>query len=260
MILIRDILVLQQLLSQIRQNKKIGFVPTLGALHAGHLSLIHRAKQENDSVVVSIFVNPTQFNDSIDYQHYPRSLDSDKRILEEIGIDYLFAPKEKDMYPDEYDFLIKPNINIASVLEGRARPGHFEGMLTIVMKLLLIIQPFAAYFGEKDYQQLKLIQQLTQSFFLLTTIVSCPTVREKSGLPLSSRNARLTQDERRLMESIYQLLKRDSFSDLNSLLNKIMNRGVRVEYLEAMDNRIFLAMGVGQLRLIDNFLKETGPC
>ena len=251
---------LRNLLSKISSEKKIGFVPTMGALHSGHATLIKKARDENDYVIVSIFVNPTQFNEKKDYESYPNTLTMDIELLEKFDVDCLFLPEEKTMYPTGYDFAIHPNHAGASILEGQARPGHFIGMLTIVMKLLLLIQPNKAYFGEKDFQQVMLVDQMVKSFFLPTVIVRCPTQREASGLPFSSRNARLNQVEKNTIERIYQILQKENFSNLPILADKIKECGVSVEYLEEIEERIFLAMRIGKTRLIDNFSKETGPC
>ena len=259
MITITDINTLKTIRSK-QPSNTIGFVPTMGALHEGHLSLIAEAKKHNDTVIVSIFVNPTQFNNASDYDNYPSTIEADKQQLENAQVDFLFLPTDSTMYPSGNHFSITPNQAIATQLEGEKRPGHFAGMLTIVMKLLLLTKPTHAYFGEKDFQQLKLVEQLTADFFLDTQIVPVKTMREASGLPMSSRNRRLNQADRQLAESVYSLLRTQPRDDLHALRNAITQLGVTIDYLEAIDQRLFLAMYIGEVRLIDNFPQETGPC
>lgn len=231
----------------------------MGALHNGHISLINKAQAENDIVVVSIFVNPTQFNNQYDYQTYPNQLQQDIQILESLDIDILFNPSEKDIYPDGNLLKIQPDLEIANIFEGKARPGHFSGMLTVVLKLLQITQPDSLYLGEKDYQQLMLIKQLVKDFFIDTKVINCPTQREPSGLPLSSRNKNLSATDREIATAVYKILKQDDFSNLEKLVSKIKATGAKPEYIDELDKRIFLAFYSGKVRLIDNFLKESGP-
>lgn len=240
-------------------EKKIGFVPTMGTLHSGHISLIKKAQAENDLVIVSIFVNPTQFNNHHDFQTYPNNLEQDIKILESLEVDILFNPNQKDIYPDGDSLKILPNIEIANILEGKARPGHFSGMLTVVLKLLQITRPNNLYLGEKDYQQLALIRQLVKNFFIDTKVIGCPTVRENFGLPLSSRNKNLSASDIEITKEIYSILKQDDFSNLEDLSKKIEATGAKPEYIKEIDKRIFLVFYVSKVRLIDNFLKETGP-
>ena len=193
--------VLTYVTSQQEKTKKVGFVPTMGALHNGHLSLLKKAKQENDIVVCSIFVNPTQFNQQSDLDNYPRTLERDEKLLESIGCDVLFTPMVAEMYPDE---VVSEEIQlgeIATTMEGAKRPGHFEGVVTIVKRLFLAAPANSAYFGEKDFQQLAVIKHMTKQEQLPVRIVGCPIIRESNGLAMSSRNERLS-DKGRVMASI----------------------------------------------------------
>jgi pantoate--beta-alanine ligase len=198
-----------QELKQLLRNEagSIGFVPTMGALHIGHRSLIDAAKKENEIVVVSIFVNPTQFLEGEDLDKYPRREDADKKVCELCGVDYLFYPQAEDMYGNDEVSLNAPNVR-GYVLEGTSRPGHFSGVLTVVNKLLNIVNPTNAYFGKKDAQQLMLIQEMVRHLFMNVNIVPCDTVRDDDGLALSSRNAYLSSDERTEALKISKSLKR----------------------------------------------------
>ena len=177
------------------QGKTIGLIPTMGNLHDGHMSLIHRSKRENDLTVVTCFVNPTQFNHAADLDAYPRTPEEDDQRLVSAGVDYLFNPDYVDLYPDDYRYRLTESY-LSGIMEGEHRPGHFDGVLTVVLKLLLLFRPSRVYFGEKDYQQLQLIKGLVSAFFLETSVVSCPTVRNDAGLALSSRNRRLSEKQR----------------------------------------------------------------
>ncbi len=187
------------------QGLSIGFVPTMGALHDGHISLITKAKEENDVVVSSIFVNPTQFNNPEDLKKYPKSIEKDAQMLESAGCDLLFFPSIDEMYPEidkgHWDFGL-----LSHTLEGHYRPGHFDGVLTIVKKFFDIVQPTKAYFGEKDFQQLAHIRQWVEKENRPEIIVSCPTLREPNGLAMSSRNMRLSPQERDLAKQIFAIL------------------------------------------------------
>jgi pantoate--beta-alanine ligase len=188
------------------QGKSIGFVPTMGALHDGHLELMRRAKKENDLLVVSVFVNPKQFDNPEDLKKYPRNLDKDMKLLETVGCDVLFAPEVEEMYPGEehvrYDFG-----ELETVMEGASRKGHFNGVAIVVRKLFDIVLPDRAYFGEKDFQQLAIIKQLVKQTRQPVEIVPCPIVRETDGLAMSSRNERLTKEERKIAPFIFQTLQ-----------------------------------------------------
>jgi len=185
----------QKLAPRRRAGQTIGFVPTMGYLHQGHLSLVGRAKSENDVTVVSIFVNPLQFGKNEDLEKYPRDLDRDSAMLDEAGVDYLFAPDVENMYPEPMQTVVDLP-KLGSELEGEARPGHFAGVATVVTKLFNIVQPDAAYFGEKDYQQVTIIQKMVEDLAQPVRIVPVATVREADGLACSSRNVYLSAAER----------------------------------------------------------------
>lgn len=189
------------------KDRPIGFVPTMGALHEGHLSLVKRAKTENDVVVCSIFVNPTQFNDPADLQRYPRPIEEDKKMLEAAGCDVLFMPTVEQMYPTgDFSTLNESFEGLDTVMEGASRPGHFAGMITIVNKLFMAVKPRNAYFGQKDYQQLAVVKRFIEKHVIPINIVPCPIVREPDGLAMSSRNRLLTPDERKRAALISQTL------------------------------------------------------
>lgn len=189
-----------------RENKTIGFVPTMGALHEGHLALISEARQMSDAVIVSIFVNPTQFNDKGDLERYPRDLASDAAMLAEQGVDYIFAPEASEIYPENFSTYVYVE-GISETLEGASRPGHFRGVATVVTILLNTVRPDFAVFGEKDAQQLAVIKRLNRDLGFESEIVSVPTVREESGLAMSSRNERLSPEERSKASIIFQGLR-----------------------------------------------------
>lgn len=232
------------------QNKALGFVPTMGHLHDGHLSLCERAKNENDFTVVSIFVNPTQFNQTSDFEKYPRTIEKDIALLEANNIDYLFLPHAEALYPDYYQFQIAET-ELSKQLEGEHRPGHFTGMLTVVLKLLNLMQAHKAYFGEKDFQQLLLIKKMADAFFLKTDIVTCPTQRATDGLALSSRNSRLTPKQREMAAYFPQLLQQSL--DVNVIAEKLQQLGFKVDYIAEKWERRLGAVWIDDIRLIDNF-------
>lgn len=233
-------------------NGTIGFVPTMGALHKGHISLIEKSLEENDITVVSIFVNPTQFNDPNDFENYPVQLESDLSILRSLGVDFAFTPEKGDIYNDDFSYSVNEKI-LSKKLCGASREGHFEGVLTIVMKLLNIVNPTKAYFGEKDYQQYLLIKGMAESFYLNTEIVSLPTVREEDGLALSSRNLLLAPSERQMANKFYQLLSsKNNDEEISEQLDK---EGFRVDYIDSIEDRRYGAVFLGNVRLIDNVKK-----
>lgn len=222
----------------------LGFVPTMGALHMGHASLVAHSAAENPRTLVSIFVNPTQFNDPADLQKYPRTLEEDIALLEVQGADYLLLPTADALYPDGYRYRMTENA-FSKELCGKHRPGHFDGVLTVVLKLLQLAKAHNAYFGEKDYQQLRLIWDMATAFFLDTAIVPCPTLRESNGLAMSSRNRRLSAEERAKAPLLYRAL----LANDRALLER---EGFTVDYLEEHDGRRYVAASLGSVRLIDN--------
>lgn len=229
--------------------KSVGFVPTMGALHAGHASLLQRARAENDVCILSIFVNPTQFNDKKDFEKYPITWDADLAVAGKAGVDAVFAPLSTLMYPDDYKYKVIEQ-DFSGELCGAARPGHFDGVLTVVMKLFQLVQPTRAYFGEKDFQQLTLIQGMVKAFFLPLEIIPVPTLREKDGLAMSSRNVRLTPAEREKAPLIYKLICEEKTAD--QVRQKLEAQGWKVDYVVDREDRRFVAVFVGEVRLIDN--------
>ncbi|GIV39610.1 MAG: pantothenate synthetase [Thermonema sp.] len=263
-----------------KEGKSIGFIPTMGALHEGHLSLVRRAKEENDVVVCSIFVNPTQFNDPTDLAKYPRTLEADRRLLESVGCDLLFAPQEQEMYPAPPVLRFSFG-HLEQVMEGAHRPGHFNGVALVVSKLFHIVQPNKAYFGQKDYQQYLIIRQLVADLSFPVEVVPCPIVREADGLAMSSRNRRLTPAQRREAVILYQTLQEAKQRLLNgvsveevkkwvaSVFAPLQKKDIRLEYFEVADGYtlsavkdihrhkevvLCIAAYVGEVRLIDNVL------
>ena len=194
--LITSVPELQSYLRELRtRGRSLGLIPTMGALHEGHQSLIRRAKQQCDAVVVSIFVNPIQFGSSEDLAHYPRDLQKDATTLHDLNVDVIFAPEPEDIYPAGFDTFVEPG-KLSKPLEGSYRPGHFRGVTTIVLKLFNLVQPEIAYFGQKDFQQVQVIRRLVEDLNLNVRLVICPIVREADGLALSSRNALLSPEAR----------------------------------------------------------------
>ena len=263
---------------------KVGFVPTMGALHEGHISLINRAKKENDIVVCSVFVNPIQFNNPTDLEKYPRTPEGDCEKLQSAGCDAVFMPSVEEMYPekveDNYDFG-----NLERVMEGACRPGHFNGVAIVVRKLFEIVNPDRAYFGEKDFQQLAIINKMVSNLNMNLEIVPCPIIRENDGLAMSSRNVRLNEEERAIAPKIFATLNeavsKIDATGVTSLQNSMSPAEMReyalakyaeikefdVEYVEITDEinlqsienwnecehaRIFVALQLGPVRLIDN--------
>lgn len=240
---------LQAYLMDLKKEKSIGFVPTMGALHNGHLSLMERAKSENDICVVSIFINPTQFDNPTDLSTYPENIKKDIELLNTKSVDVLFKPTFSTIYPDNFNYeLIEKSFS--KQLCGAHRPGHFNGVLTIVMKLLQIVQADQAYFGEKDFQQLSLIQGMVEAFFITTKIIPCPIVRDEQGLALSSRNQKLSQDGIELAQKFAKTLKKPiSLKEIEFELSKL---GIEIDYLAEQKNRRFAAVKIENVRLIDN--------
>lgn len=261
------------------ENRVTGLVPTMGALHRGHLALIERAKKDCSPVTASIFVNPKQFGPNEDFSKYPRTFESDSEKLENAGVDALFAPEPAEIYPQNY--LTYVNVDgLSERLEGRSRPGHFRGVATVVMKLLQIVQPNFAYFGRKDAQQSRIITKMARDLNLDTEIVVCPIVREPDGLALSSRNTYLNAEERQAATVLHRALEaakselaagvRDALQ-LQTLLHRVLGaeKLARVDYAEIVDVETFepvtrvgkpccvvLAVFIGKTRLIDNLFVE----
>lgn len=231
----------------------IGLVPTMGALHEGHLSLVRRSRIENDITVVSIYVNPTQFNNPHDLDSYPRTLDDDYRLLEREGTDYLYLPDYHCMYPDGYRYRLH-EIELSTILCGASRPGHFDGVLSVVLKLLAAIGPHRAYFGEKDYQQYLLVDGMVKAFQLPTAIVPCPILRESSGLAMSSRNRLLSSEEKRKAPEFHRIL--DSGTSIEGIRQNLEACGFIVDYVEEHFGRVFGAVVLGHVRLIDNIPRK----
>jgi pantoate--beta-alanine ligase len=260
-------------------DRPLGFIPTMGALHRGHASLVQVAQKQSSPVVVSIFVNPKQFGPNEDFQKYPRTLDSDRATLEKLGVDYLFAPPPEEIYPKGFRTSIDVE-GLSNRLEGRSRPGHFQGVATVVLKLFEIVQPRFAYFGRKDAQQSRIIQQMAADLNLDTEVVVAAIVREPGGLALSSRNTYLSATDRRAATALYRSLEavqrevaageRDAARLIVSARGVLDSEsGVKVDYVEIVDaetlervpalrarSLVLLAAQVGKTRLIDNALIE----
>lgn len=260
---------------QREMGKKIGFAPTMGALHEGHLSLYKAAKKENDEVISSIFVNPTQFNNPDDFQKYPKTLEKDLELLEKAGVDAVYVPNVEEMYPDglnskKYDFE-----GLENEMEGKYRPGHFDGVGTIVEELFRQVQPHNAYFGEKDYQQLAIIKKMIEKTKLPVKIHGVPTLREEDGLAMSSRNVRLTETQRKEATIIYETLEKVkewfkviSLEEIKQRVTDIFrNSNFELEYFVIADEktlketdffykdknyRAFIVAYADTVRLIDN--------
>lgn len=237
-----------------QKQQTVGLVPTMGNLHKGHASLLDRAKRENDLCVLSVFVNPTQFNEAKDYAQYPKTWQEDYNLAEKNGVDIIFTPSEKSLYPDQYNYRVSET-SFSKQLEGKHRPGHFDGMLTIVLKLLQLVKPQRAYFGEKDYQQYLLVRGMTEALFVDTEIVLCPTIREASGLAYSSRNNLLSVDAREKAAQLYQELINGT--DCAAIQNRLEQLDFKVDYVEDSANRRLVAAHFTGVRLIDNIPLKT---
>jgi len=229
-------------------GRTVGFVPTMGALHAGHRALLERARAENDRVVLSIFVNPTQFNDPADLARYPRTLEADVALAEGL-VDAVLAPPAGELYPDDYRYRVTEN-ELSLRWEGAHRPGHFDGVLTVVLKLLNLVQPTRSYFGEKDWQQLELVRGMAQALFLPGEIVACPTVRAADGLALSSRNARLSPAGRIHAAAFQEILRAPG--DAARAAEHLLAEGFDVDYVADHAGVRLGAVRVEGVRLIDN--------
>ncbi|MCS6990251.1 MAG: pantoate--beta-alanine ligase [Chitinophagales bacterium] len=275
---------LQKWLSEYRRGwqKSVGFVPTMGALHQGHLALVQRSMQENELTCCSIYVNPTQFNDADDLANYPRPLESDIRLLAEVGCQLLFLPDDEEIYPTGKQHLHQyPLYPLDQVLEGACRPGHFQGVANVVDRLLHLVQPDVLYLGQKDFQQVKVIERLLTYRNYQVRLVMCPTVRDLGGLALSSRNVRLSAEQRQLATQIWKELTWIENYGLNYPLQEVRSQVIRrlnalpetkVDYLECCLADRFIpidqwpkgekvvwvtAVTIGGVRLLDNVLMAT---
>lgn len=279
--IIKSIKEMKEVIAKEKANgNTIGFVPTMGYLHDGHLSLMKKAKEENDIVVVSIFVNPIQFGQGEDYEVYPRDIERDSKLAESVGVDYIFAPEVKEMYPKGYNTFVEV-LGVTDKLCGASRPGHFRGVTTVVMKLFNIVTPDKAYFGQKDAQQVYVIKQMVRDLNMAVKIISCPIVREHDGLAMSSRNTYLSEEERKqaliLSKSLFWAKDMINKGERNA---KTLIEGIKsminempladIDYVEIIDYDTFreveklkgniliaLAVRIGKTRLIDNILVEV---
>ncbi len=276
MLIFTEIKSLQQKIKSLKNGTVIGFVPTMGALHEGHLSLVEKAKKENDIVVVSIFVNPTQFDNADDLINYPKTIEKDLSLLKSFNCDIVFTPTSKEIYADNIQSQSFDFDGLEYQMEGKFRAGHFNGVGTIVKRLFDVVKPHKAYFGEKDYQQIQIIRKMVEKNKLPVQIISCPIHREKDGLAMSSRNARLTEAQRAAAPFIYETLKKakikfgtkNASEVLKWVENEFKNHPVfNLEYIEIADEetllpvetknptkkyRAFIAVFAGKVRLIDN--------
>jgi pantoate--beta-alanine ligase len=236
-----------------QQYTRIGFVPTMGALHKGHAELLRRSVAENDATILSIFVNPTQFNDPNDLEQYPRTIEADCELARSVGCTAVIMPTYQDMYPNGYRYKISEHPE-STILCGAHRPGHFDGVLTVVMKLLQVSGAHYAYFGEKDYQQYRLIDQMCHDFFLPMKIIPCPIVRDSDGLALSSRNVRLSAEARTIASQFPVILRTSTTTE--QAIERLAEHGMLVDYVEEHWGRRLGAVHVGGVRLIDNIPVE----
>ena len=276
--IITDITEMQSLADAFREERRsIGFVPTMGFLHEGHLSLMRAARASCDVVVVSIFVNPTQFGPQEDLDRYPRDEDGDRRKCDSAGVDILFMPETSAMYPEKPVVFVMVE-ELSDVLEGAVRPGHFRGVATVVSKLLHIVKPHRAFFGQKDYQQCAVIRRMVKGLNLDAAIVTLPTMRERDGLAMSSRNSYLNAEERRAAATIYRALSaaeqlvKTGIREPAALKNRVQTvlreePGIKIDYIEVADHEtlaplfspksamvLLAAVRLGRTRLIDNLL------
>jgi len=259
-----------------KSGRSIGFVPTMGSLHEGHISLVQKSKSENDVTIVSIYINPSQFNDENDFINYPKSLENDISLLKGIKCDVLFLPNTKEMYKDGFSPIDVDLGNLNLILESKKRPGHFNGVVFIVHKLFKIIEPNKAYFGEKDFQQLLIIKKLAQSHFKKISVIGCPTVRDNGGLAMSSRNQKLTAKQLdfakkafNLLKNLKEIIKKNSVKESKIFVNDFFYQyeEITLDYFEIIEEsnfslvnsviknkmyRMMIAFKVGDVRLIDN--------
>ena len=269
---------LRKILGEHIKNKPLGFVPTMGALHEGHLSLVKKSMAENQLTLCSIFVNPTQFNNAKDLENYPNPLNADLKLLEEVGCDIVFTPTKEEIYPKDFSSPAYDFGALAEVMEGANRPGHFEGVAMVVSRLFDLVKPQKAYFGEKDFQQLAIIQSLVKQDLLPIEIVSCPIAREKNGLAMSSRNLRLSKEHQQAAPRIYERLQLAASMVGNNSIEQVKLRienafladlNLNLEYFEISNPTTLeaskkwsdseahiacIAVFAGEIRLIDNIL------
>lgn len=274
MIVVETIKELKQELEKY-SSKNIGFVPTMGALHNGHISLVKRSVEENDVTVVSVFVNPTQFNDKADLERYPRTEEADKKLLEAAGCDIVFMPQVEEMYPEE-DTRVFNFGSIETVMEGKYRPGHFNGVAQIVSKLFYAVEPTRSYFGEKDFQQVAIIRDMVRQLNIPVEIIACPIIREESGLARSSRNELLSAEERKKAALISQVLSKSVNFAKDMSVEEVKNWVIdqfkvdevfKMDYYDIVDGNTLqsvssweesdyivgcIAVYCGKIRLIDN--------
>jgi len=274
--LIKEISLMKDYRKKIKAPQVVGFIPTMGAFHQGHLSLFRKARQQCDKVVVSVFVNPTQFGKGDDYQRYPRNLSEDISLSEKEGVDVVFAPSLEEMYPQDYSTFVQVGGSLSSTLEGASRSGHFKGVATVLIKLFNIVKPDFSYFGEKDYQQVLIVKKVVDELNLDTHIIILPTIREKDGVALSSRNSYLNKEERKAAAILHEALEkaklwigegeRNPFSIVSKIKDLIKKEPlakldyvavVNPETLEKVEDikgevLITLAVRIGETRLIDN--------
>ncbi|AEH50437.1 pantoate--beta-alanine ligase [Pseudothermotoga thermarum] len=266
---------MKEISESLRREKTIGFVPTMGYLHEGHLSLVRKSLEENDITVVSIFVNPTQFGPNEDYASYPRDLKRDLAMLEREGVDYVFVPTVEEMYPEGYSTYVVEE-SLSRYLCGKSRPGHFRGVCTVVMKLFNIVKPHRAYFGQKDAQQFRIIRKMVKDLNMDVEVIECPIVRDQDGLAMSSRNVYLTPEERtqalslyrslKIAENLYKMGERNVHRIKEKMLEYLSSFDkVKIDYVEIVDEQtlvpvdkidkkviVAVAAWVGKARLIDN--------
>ena len=276
--LIKEISQMKDYRRKIKASQTVGFVPTMGAFHEGHLSLIRKARQQCGKVVVSVFVNPIQFGKGDDYQRYPRNLSEDISLSEKEGVDVVFAPSLEEMYPQDYSTFVQVGGPLSSTLEGASRCGHFKGVATVLIKLFNIVKPDFSYFGEKDYQQVLIVKKVVDELNLDTQIIVLPTIREKDGLALSSRNSYLNKEERKAAAILHEALEkaklwieegeRNPFIIVSKMKDLIKKEPLaRIDYVAVVNPEtlekvedikgevlITLAVRIGKTRLIDNSL------
>ena len=272
----KTVALLMQNLSSIDSNKTLGFVPTMGALHEGHLSIVKKAKKENDLVIVSIFVNPTQFDKADDLKAYPKTIENDLELLRDVYCDFVFIPNVEDIYPEKVKSTTFDFDGLDKVMEGAFRTGHFDGVGTVVKRLFEIVKPTRAYFGEKDFQQLQIIKKMVEKRKMDVQIIPCEIYRENDGLAMSSRNTRLSKKQREEAPLIQQTLLKcknifpeREISDIKKMVEDTFkkNETLQLEYFEIADSqtllsaknkipyvkyRGFIAVFAGKVRLIDN--------